>query len=376
MKLKAKQEIKLGAITKYLCGELHYTDAIAALELKERQFRRVIKAFREDGVASFSHGNCGRPPPNKLSFKDRNHIIHLYQTRYNGLNLVHFRERLATEIKIVPSYSTIRNILQKEGLLKAEQKRGKRVHYMRKRYEKEGMMVQIDGSHHRWIWGLIPCCLTLAIDDATGKLLAGKFSRTETTFDAMDVVEEIFKRHGLFQILYSDRAGIYGGGKRDGYSNMNRAMKELGILSIQAQTPQAKGRIERSFRTLQDRLVSEFRLNKIHTIEEANKYLADFFIPEFNKKFGVVAESKEVAFRKLTDDYDLGEILTIRENRVVQKGEFISYQSKRLVITTKFERSLERSIIEIREYRSGAMKIFYQNKELTFMALDNEQKAA
>ena len=116
----------------------------------------------------------------------------------------------------------------------------------------------------------------VAIDDATGKILAAKFTPTETTFAAMDVVEQIINKYGVFQMLYSDKAGIYGGGKREGFTNMNRAMNELGIISIQANSPQAKGRIERLFKTLQDRLCSEIRLRGIKNIEAANRYLEEF----------------------------------------------------------------------------------------------------
>ena len=147
---------------------------------------------------------------------------------------------------------------------------------MRKRYEKEGIMVQIDGSHHRWIRQHQPFCLTVGIDDATGKILAARFTETETTFASMDIAEEIIKKYGIFQMLYSDKAGIYGGGKRDGFSNMNRAMRDLGIIPIQANSPQAKGRVERVFRTLQSRLVSEIGLRGLRSIKEANEYLETF----------------------------------------------------------------------------------------------------
>jgi len=289
MKLNSKQQLRIDILSKYIAGQLYYLDAIELLEIKERQFRRLVKAFRERGLESVIHGNTGKRPHNKTSCTIRSKIFWLYRNKYKGLNIVHFREKLRSEeIYPIPTYGTIRNMLLKEKLISPQVKRHKRAHPMRKRYSKEGMMVQIDGSHHRWFSNCLPNCLTLAIDDATGKLLSGKFTRTETTFAAMDVVEDIIKTHGAFQMLYSDKAGIYGGGKRDNYSQMNTALSELGILAVQASTPQAKGRIERAFRTLQSRLVSELRLKNIRDEREANDYLNNIFIPEFNKKFAII----------------------------------------------------------------------------------------
>jgi hypothetical protein len=289
MKLTAKQQIRVDVISKFLFGEIHYQDACKALEIKERQFRRIVKAFREDSVQSVIHSNKGRKPSYKLDNGLRIKILLLYIRKYLGLNIVHFREKLSDEdISYIPCYGTLRNILLTERLISPQIKRPRKAHPMRKRYKKEGLMIQIDGSHHRWIPKNLPCCLTIAIDDATGKILSGKFTKTETTFASMDIVEDVIRKNGVFGILYSDRAGIYGGGKRDGFSNMNRAMKEVGITSIQANTPQAKGRVERAFRTLQNRLVAELRLRFIDGIKEANEYLRNVFIPEFNRKFEVV----------------------------------------------------------------------------------------
>ena len=279
MKLNSQQQLRIDILSKYIAGNLHYLDAMELLKIQERQFRRQVKSFRERGIESVRHGNIGRTPPNKISLDLRAIIGSLYRGRYQGLNLIHFREKLLEEnIEKVPCYGTLRNILLEEKLISIRVKRRKRVHPMRKRYHKEGMMVQIDGSHHRWLPKQLPLCLTLAMDDATGKILSGKFTPTETTFAAMDVVEKVIKTNGRFQMLYSDRAGIYGGGKRDGFSHMNSALKELDILSIQANTPQAKGRVERVFRTLQSRLVSEIRLKGITTQAEANGYFEDYFI--------------------------------------------------------------------------------------------------
>lgn len=367
MKLNSQQQLRIDILSKYLAGNLHYLDAMELLKVQERQFRRQVKAFRQRGIESVLHGNIGRKPVNRTNPNIRKQVITLYQGRYKGLNLIHFIEKLKFEqLEYIPCYGTIRNILMEEKLISVKVKRRKRVHPMRKRYEKEGMMVQIDGSHHRWFRKQLPICLTLAIDDATGKLLSGTFTKTETTFAAMDVVEKIIKQKGRFQMLYSDRAGIYGGGKRDGYSQMNSALKELDILSIQANTPQAKGRVERMFRTLQSRLVHELRLLNIETTKEANEYFNKVFIPTFNDQFAVQAVSSETAYRELDQSIDLNEVFCLKVIRTIQEGHVISYKGRKWILKLGKKYNHAKEQVEIREYRDSSAKVFFKGDEVEF----------
>lgn len=374
MKITAKQQTRIDIISKYMSGKLYYKDAIELLEIKERQFRRLVKAFKEDGLISILHGNIGKFPPNKTPQGIKNEIISLYKTRYRGLNLVHFIEKLSGHEIKVPCYGTIRSILIKEGLIDSQIKRKKRSHPRRQRYEKEGLMIQIDGSHHRWFRFKKPVCLNLAIDDATGKLVGGIFTPTETTFASMDVVEQIIKKYGIFQMLYSDKAGIYGGGKRDGFSNMNRAMEDLGILSLQANSPQAKGRIERVFRTLQSRLVNELSLRRIDTIEKANEFLLNEFIDSFNKQFAVQAKCLKPAYTPINNNINLNEIFCMIIERKVQQGEVVCYEGSKYVLETKESLSGQRA--EIREYRDGKMSIYVEGDEINYSLFENSKKAA
>ena len=260
------------------------------------------------------------------------------------------------ELTKIPSYCSVRNYFLKQGVLTESTRKKSKVHRMRKRYEKEGIMVQIDGSHHRWIRQHQPFCLTVGIDDATGKILAARFTETETTFASMDIAEEIIKKYGIFQMLYSDKAGIYGGGKRDGFSNMNRAMRDLGIIPIQANSPQAKGRVERVFRTLQSRLVSEIGLRGLRSIKEANEYL-ETFLNEFNAKFSKLADDETTAYLK-PNDFDLNEIFTMRDDRIVGSGHVVNYESDKYLVDCESKDSLFKRHIEIRRYRNGDLKMF------------------
>lgn len=376
MNLSARDQIRIDILAKYTQGNINIKDAVAAFEVKERQFRRIVKRFREEGVKGIVHGNSKRSPVNKLSYALEKKICDLYRQKYFDFNINHFCEKLRVEeaLSFVPSYATIRKILLDAKLVQPTQKRTRKAYARRKRYSKEGLMLQIDGSLHRWLTGHEQFCLTAAIDDATGKIMGAKFTPTETTFAAMDVVEEIIKEHGLFQILYSDKAGIYGGGKRVGYTNMDRALTELGILSIQANTPQGKGRIERLFNTLQSRLIAEMRLAGVSSIEKANIFLQAGFIEKFNKQFAVIPTDQESAFTPYQGTKDLNEVFTMRENRTVQNGNVINYQSKSFVL--EVEHYLGKKVVEIRHYRNGDMKFWLDDVEITYRLFDEVKNAA
>lgn len=374
MKFNSDQQISIDIISKYIEGEIFLEDAIAILRIKERQFRRRVRAFRESGVISIAHGNTGRSPVNKTAERIRYKIISLYRLKYFDFSVAHFREKLIEleGIKTPPSCTTIRKILIEEKLITLRSKRPKKPYSRRKRYEREGLMVQIDGSPHHWILQHEPICLTAAIDDATGKLLGGKFTPTETTFAAMDVAEQIFKEKGVFQMLYSDKAGIYGGGKRQGYSNMDRAMKELGVVCVQANSPQAKGRVERLFRTLQNRLVQELRLAGIRDIDSANKFLKDY-IPIFNANFGRRPGGQASAYRALDEKLELKEVLCMKDLRRVKNGNVINYGGKQLLI--KGNEYLAGKQVEIRHYRDGETGFFIDGKEIEVSVFEDLKAA-
>lgn len=377
MKLTANQQIRVDVILKFINGDMYLEEALNVLQLSERHFRRVTKAFREDGIESIVHGNKGRKPSNKISESTRWMIIREYRVKYFDLNVSHFREKLLADPEIMdnyilPSYQTIRRILVQEKLISFKVQKKKKAYKPRKRYQKEGLMVQIDGSYHHWLRRHTPFCLTAAIDDATGKILAGKFTKTETTFAAMDVVKDIVTSKGCFQMLYSDKAGIYGGGKRKGYSNMDRAMRELGILSVQASTPQAKGKVERLFKTLQDRLVSEMRLKGIQSIEEANKFFQNEYIEIFNKKFATEATSS--SYQKLNENIELKEVFCMKADRIVGSGNLFSYNNKRYLVDS--EECMAKKNIELRFYPDGSMGGFIRGQRVELELWYDEAKNA
>ncbi|NQY01511.1 MAG: ISNCY family transposase [Flavobacteriaceae bacterium] len=375
MKFTSAQLVSIDIISRYIEGDILLDDALAVLGVKERQFRRKVKAFKESGVQSVLHGNVGKKPINKVSDKLARQICNLYKLKYFDLSIAHFIEKLIEleGFEKLPSYTTIRNILIEKKLLTLKTKRSRKAYKRRKRYGQEGLMIQIDGSPHRWISGHLPICLTAAIDDATGKIVGAKFSKTETTFAAMDVVEQILKKYGIFQMLYSDKAGIYGGGKRQGYSNMERAMKEIGVISVQANSPQAKGRVERLFGTLQNRLVQEIRLAGIKTIEEANVFL-ESYLPIYNDKFGREAENRNSAYKVLDEDLDLNEVLCMKVMRVVKNGNIINLDGFQYVIHS--DEYLVKKYVEVRYYRNNDKGFFIDGEKIEVSILDDKKMAA
>jgi transposase InsO family protein len=376
MNFSSKEELRIDVISRFLNGDIHAEHAWTVLEIGERQFRRYIKSFLEQGVFSVKHGNFGRVPKNKTGQPLANQIVSLYKNKYWGFNTQHFREKLREEdLTYIPSYSVLRLILIENGInIPKIRSRPSKSHKSRNRCAKEGIMAQIDGSHHDW-FGMKKSCLNAILDDANGKILAAKFTPTETTFAAMDIIEEAFKKYGIFQMLYSDGAGVYHGHKRDGFSSVQKAIKPLGVLSLVAPTAEAKGKIERLFRTLQDRLVNEMRLRKICSIEEANSYLPSF-IEYFNATFSVLPENSESAFRPLPVGIDLNQIMCIREERVVHRGYAFSYKNKKYVIKGKINFPMIGKIIEIRIYRDDSIQFYFNDQLIEVEELKVYQRPA
>lgn len=375
MNFNSNQQISIDIISRYIEGGILLEDAIAVLRIKERQFRRRVKSFRENGVLSVLHGNIGRIPPNKTTDKMVKQICTLYKLKYFDLSIAHFIEKLSENegLEKLPSYTTVRNILIREKLFTLKTKRPRKSYKRRKRYGQEGLMIQIDGSPHRWITQHEPICLTAAIDDATGKIVGAKFTKTETTFAAMDVVEQIFDKYGVFQMLYSDKAGIYGGGKRQGYSNMDRAMKEVGVICVQANSAQAKGRVERLFGTLQNRLVQELRLAEVRDIDSANEFLKTY-LDVYNQKFSVESVSSKSAYKELDKDLDLNEVLCMIDIRTVKNGNIINHGGYQYLIDS--DEYLNKKLVEIRHYRDRSSGFFINGEKIVVKLLEDKKQAA
>jgi len=346
------------------------------LGISDRHFRRLLKAYREEGASGLLSKRRGKPSNNRKPEKEKNKAIKLIKEKYEGFGPTLAREKLVEKHKMKVATETVRKWMIEEGLWKARKQRQPKIHQSRARREREGELVQIDGSPHDWFEGRRgKCCLLGFIDDATSKVMHLKFIEVETTRGYLEGVKEYIEKHGKPERFYSDKHNIFRiNSKEDGYrkkgiTQLGRALKELNIELICANSPQAKGRVERLFNTLQDRLVKELRLEGISTIKEANDYLPKY-IKIHNHKFAVEPVRPEDTHKKIEEREILGEILCYKTERTVSKNLEISYEGRILQIETdKQTNRLRRAKVMVIEKLDGVLKIEYQGKDLNYKEL-------
>jgi len=295
-----------------------------------RQAQRIIKNIKTKDVAGVLHGNTGREPHNKTSLETELLVLDLLKNKYLNFNLTHFLEKASVHDKLVIKKDALHVIARRHGLVKNPKRRGRRSHKPRPRLPREGMMIQFDGSEHVW-FGNINCDLIGGIDDATGKVVAAEFFFGETSLHCMKVIREIIDTNGLPESFYMDQAGSFGKIDSDQESQIARAFDQVGIRLILASSPQAKGKVERLWRTFQDRLIVELAFQNITTMEEANAYLKDHFIGSYNLQFGVEADDSSVAYRKnVFGNLDL--IFCKKIQRKIMNGNVFSWDNVTWVI--------------------------------------------
>lgn len=257
------------------------------------------------------HQNIGKPPSNKTCDDVKHAVQKLIKEKYFDVNLTHLAELLQDNESIRVKRETLRSWAHQIHHVKRAKRRRSRVRKRRERMESPGLLLQMDGSTHRW-FGNQKSCLIAIIDDATSEIHA-QFFESKTTLGCLKVLRDYISRKGLFKALYVDRAGIFGGPKRCNFSQVKRACSELGIQIIFANSPQGKGRIERSFDTFQDRLVPELRLRDIQDMDSANRYLLEEFIPSFwSKHVEVVPRCADTEFTPVPELVDLADVFVVK----------------------------------------------------------------
>jgi transposase len=377
---QAEQERAM-VCTAVLSGEVGRAEAATWLGLSERQLRRVLAAYRAEGPAGVVHGNRGRSPAQTLSVERREQIVGLAAGRYASINDTHLSELLAQEEGITVSRSTVRRLRVDAGLARPRTRRAPRHRSRRQRMARAGMLVQIDGSHHRWLGAETPLVTLLAaIDDATGAVLGAVFREQEDAAGYLALLLGLVRGVGCPLALYHDRHGIFIRparereslaeqlrGQRD-LTQVGRALQHLGIGSIRAHSPQAKGRVERLFGTLQDRLVVEMRLAGITTLEAANVFLPGF-LTRFNARFAVPAAEAETAYQPLPAGCDPWQICCLAYERTVANDGTIGFGGQRLQLHPPAGRaSLARATVEVREHLDGSLSVWHGITALTTTA--------
>ena len=373
--MNKREQKRLMVLNKLEKGDLHNKEAAQLLFLSVRQVKRLKARYLEAGAEALAHGNRGRKPVHALSDELRHRVVDLVQIKYAGFNQQHYTEKLAESEGISVSRSTVRRILSGAGIHSPRKRRPPKHRKRRERYPQEGMMLQIDGSPHDWFEGRGPkLSLIAAIDDATGTVPVGVFRKQEDAQGYVLMLQQLIANHGIPIALYHDRHGIFERAPADKESieeqlegkrtptQFGRIMEELGITSISAMTPQAKGRIERLWGTFQDRLVSELRLAGIKNIREANAMLPHF-LSAFNRRFAVPPEQPGIAYRKLPARFVPEEVLCFKYVRTVGKDNVVRFGHRRLQIFPSNGRSsYAYARVEVQERMDGSIAIYYQGK--------------
>ena len=328
-------------ISQVIEGTLSIVDAAARLSLSDRQVKRIKKGVLEKGPEFLIHKNAGRQPIHAFSDEFINKIVDLKLSEpYKDANFLHFSELLAEREGINISYNALYSILTNAGIKSPMKRRKSRSHHRRKRKAQEGLLIQMDATPFAWFGDGIKRSLHGAIDDATGKILGLFMTQNECLQGYFDITKQIVLNHGIPVSIYADRHAIFLSqkasklsiedqlaGKQIPDTQFGRALKELKINLIPARSPQAKGRVERLWLTLQSRLPVEFKLNGISSLDQANDFLASY-INLFNEKFAITPTDAISAFRTLPDGSNIDHILCVKHQRFIDNGAVFSYYGK------------------------------------------------
>jgi hypothetical protein len=361
---------RLHVIQKVLERVIKQVEAAEILSLSGRQIRRIVKRIRCEGDRGIVHQSRGRPSNRRTPDKVKNKVIRLYRAQYKDFGPTLASEKLSERDGIGISDETLRRWLLEAGDWKRSRK-GRKHRQWRERKHHYGEMVQIDGSHHGWFEERGPGCVLMGyIDDATGKVFA-RFYDYEGSLPAMDSFKCYSKKYGLPMKVYLDKHTTYKSTARptiqdelnqvEPLSQFERALKELGVEVLHAHSPQAKGRIERLFRTFQDRVVKEMRLRGIRTMEEANQFLEEY-LPLYNRRFSVCPKGKDNFHRPLPKGLVLDTILCIKTERSLRNDFTVAHNRKLYQI----EDTVKASKVTVQERVDGSMIMTHQGRSLRF----------
>jgi transposase len=380
MSQKEFQRVKV--IENAVGGRLSVSEAAALLQLSERQVQRLKRRYLPDSVAWVHHGNRGRPMPWALPAALRRTILQLARGKYQGFNDSHLCEKLNTEEKLEVSRETVRRILRRAKLASPQKRRPPQYRARRLRRPRFGMMVLTDASRHNWLEGRGPELTLIGFqDDATSQVLSAHFQlEAENTLGYLRALHAMVTTHGVPLSLYRDRHGIFQ--RNDAHwtlaeqlagkqcpTHLGRALEELGIQQIPAYSPQAKGRIERAWRTCQDRLVSELRLAGAGDLDSANRVLARF-CADYNQRFAVSAREAPSDFRSLPPRFDLDRCLSFRYQRVVGPDHVITFGAHSIALPPlPSKRGYAGDTVELSHRLDGRLLVSYKKVLLLSLCL-------
>lgn len=350
--------------------------------VSERHFRRLLRRFRLHGPPGIISGHRNKPSNNRMEPEKRQAIMDKLHEKYSDFGPTLASEKLEERDGIDVSKETVRQIMIQEGLHKPKTRKEEKVRQMRERRQHRGELVQIDGSYHNWLEDRAEsACLILFVDDATSEILAAEFVEHESFFAYARVCGGYFRQHGLPEAFYSDRHGIFRVNNpntttTDGLTQFGRAMAELGIETLCAYSPEAKGRVERANQTLQDRLVKEMRLAGIDNYAQANAFLPQY-IPVYNQMFAVQPRSPIDHHEPLRSENNIGPILSKQSQRKLSKNLQIQYQKVIYqIVTDRPAYALRGRTVTVCESALGKIEILLNGSTLDFSVYHKQPKQA
>lgn len=371
---------RIEVLSKVIAGRMTMVSAAHVLALSERQVRRLLDRIQTGGAASIRHKAIGRPSNNRINDGIRDYAVALVRESYADFGPTLATEKLAERDGLQVSRETVRNWMVDAGLWLSRKQR-RTFHQPRLRREAYGELVQIDGSEHRWFEDRGPACsLLVFVDDATGRLMQLRFVRSESAFTYFEALALYLKRHGAPIAFYSDKHSVFRVAKKDakggqGMTQFGRALCELNIEILCANSSQAKGRVERMNRTLQDRLVKDLRLAGIDTMDAGNAFLPDF-MEDYNARFAVVPARSDDLHRPVNLAPDrLSDILCKREQRYVGSQLTFSYERKRIMLEeTDVTRGLVGKYVETYAYADDRLDVRWRGYSLPYTVFDKDQR--
>ena len=370
----SKQELtRLEVMQRIKDKRLTQKEAAGMLKKSVRQIKRLFRAYKAQGAKGLISGRRGKPSNHRLDEQVEQQVLDLLKEKYEDFGPTLAHEKLTEVHKLQLSRESVRRIMIEEGMWKPKRAKKPSAHQMRERRACFGELVQIDGSDHAWFEERGPkCTLLVYIDDATGQLMELWFVPDETFFAYCEASRHYFERYGKPVAFYSDKHGIFRvnqeqtTGLGSGLTQFGRAMQDLDIQIICANSPQAKGRVERANQTLQDRLVKELRLRGISDIQAGNAYLPEFR-DDFNRRFAVLPRSTHDAHRPLLKTENLDLILTHQKTGTLSKN--LTVQSNHVIYQIQSDRpdyTLRNAKVTVCENAKGDVTILYRNVPLEY----------
>jgi len=383
--MSQKQLQRYQAVSMAIEGRCTVAEAARALGVSPRQIKRLKRAVRERGARGVVHGNSQRASPRQTKERVRQRVIRLARGKYKGFNDTHLCEMLEEVEGLSLGRETLRRILRHEGLTSPKRHRAPRHRSRRPRRPQQGLLLQLDGSYHDWLNGRGPwMCLHSAIDDATNIVAGAHFEYAEDSAGYLRLLRQIVHGHGVPLSVYSDRHSIFhvartawtlqeqlAGGQDP--TQVGRALQQLGVELILANSPQAKGRIERLFGTLQSRLVSELRLARVRSLEQANAFLENF-LPRFNKRFAQLPAEPQNAFRRLPPGVDLERICSLGYRSVVGNDNTVHIDNRIIDIPPgSGGRSYAKARVDTHQLLDGSWRVYHLERLIAEAPADSSQ---